>query len=291
MELSKALEELTRATGIALDIHIQPEASKEKIDESIRQIRSLCAAYKEKYNKNYFLLNLMTGTAQDCEIRERAARLHIRAVKPRYLFLLESSKKMDETVTEVLKQLFPFQEKIYLVPVNEFQLAMLYPAHTMIDTLSMEALTHVQIAYSDLIPDLHALPSAYKQTALALRVGKLFYSEQSVFPFNKLGLGRLIHELPEKLCEDFLFEIFGDITSEHLDKDTLAAIDKFFQNNLNIAETARQVHMHRNTLIYRLEQVEKRTGLDLRQFEDAMTFKIAIMILNYLQSERNVSHE
>ena len=67
-ELSKALEELTRATGIALDIHIQPEASKEKIDESIRQIRSLCAAYKEKYNKNYFLLNLMTGTAQDCQI-------------------------------------------------------------------------------------------------------------------------------------------------------------------------------------------------------------------------------
>ena len=261
-ELSKALEELTRATGIALDIHIQPEASKEKIDESIRQIRSLCAAYKEKYNKNYFLLNLMTGTAQDCEISERAARLHIRAVKPRYLFLLESSKKMDETVTEVLKQLFPLQ-----------------------------ALTHVQIAYSDLIPDLHALPSAYKQTALALRVGKLFYSEQSVFPFNKLGIGRLIHELPEKLCEDFLFEIFGDITSEHLDKDTLAAIDKFFQNNLNIAETARQLHMHRNTLIYRLEQVEKRTGLDLRQFEDAMTFKIAIMILNYLQSERNVSHE
>lgn len=303
-ELSKALEELTRATGIALDIHIQPEASKEKIDESIRQIRSLCAAYKEKYNKNYFLLNLMTGTAQDCEISERATRLHIRAVKPRYLFLLESSKKMDETVTEVLKQLFPFQEKIYLVPVNEFQLAMLYPvkdgctsedihdlAHTMIDTLSMEALTHVQIAYSDLIPDLHALPSAYKQTALALRVGKLFYSEQSVFPFNKLGIGQLIHELPEKLCEDFLFEIFGDITSEHLDKDTLAAIDKFFQNNLNIAETARQLHMHRNTLIYRLEQVEKRTGLDLRQFEDAMTFKIAIMILNYLQSERNVSHE
>ena len=291
-ELSKALEELTRATGIALDIHIQPEASKEKIDESIRQIRSLCAAYKEKYNKNYFLLNLMTGTVQDCEISERAARLHIRTVKPRYLFLL------------VLKQLFPFQEKIYLVPVNEFQLAMLYPvkdgctsedihnlAHTMIDTLSMEALTHVQIAYSDLIPDLHALPSAYKQTALALRVGKLFYSEQSVFPFNKLGIGRLIHELPEKLCEDFLFEIFGDITSEHLDKDTLAAIDKFFQNNLNIAETARQLHMHRNTLIYRLEQVEKRTGLDLRQFEDAMTFKIAIMILNYLQSERNVSHE
>lgn len=303
-ELSKALEELTRATGITLDIHLQPEASTEEIDTAIRQVRSLCTAYKEKYNKNYFLLNLMTGATQDYDISERAARLHIRAVKPRYLFLLESQKKMDDTVPEVLKQLFPYQEKIYLVPVNEYQLVMLYPvkdgctiedihnlAHTMIDTLSMEALTHVQIAYSDLVPDLNTLSSAYKQTALALRVGKLFYSEQSVFPFNKLGVGRLIHELPEKLCEDFLFEIFGDMTSEHLDKDTLAAIDKFFQNNLNIAETARQLHMHRNTLIYRLEQIEKRTGLDLRQFEDAMTFKIAIMILNYLQSERNVLHE
>ena len=183
--------------NVSVTVGVEPEASKEEISESIRQIRSLCAAYKEKYNKNYFLLNLMTGTAQDCEISERAARLHIRAVKPRYLFLLESPKKMDETVTEVLKQLFPFQEKIYIVPVNEFQLALLYPvkdgctsedihnlAHTMIDTLSMEALTHVQIAYSDLIPDLHSLSSAYKQTALALRVGKLFYSEQSVFPFN-----------------------------------------------------------------------------------------------------------
>ena len=280
-ELSKALEELTRATGIALDIHIQPEASKEKIDESIRQIRSLCAAYKEKYNKNYFLLNLMTGTAQDCEISERAARLHIRAVKPRYLFFARILKKNGRNS---YRGIDPVKDGCTSEDIHDL-------AHTMIDTLSMEALTHVQIAYSDLIPDLHALPSAYKQTALALRVGKLFYSEQSVFPFNKLGIGRLIHELPEKLCEDFLFEIFGDITSEHLDKDTLAAIDKFFQNNLNIAETARQLHMHRNTLIYRLEQVEKRTGLDLRQFEDAMTFKIAIMILNYLQSERNVSHE
>lgn len=303
-ELSKALEELTRTTGITLDIHIRQEASKEEIDEAIRQVRSLCIAYKEKYNKNYFLLNLMTGTTQDYDISERAARLHIRAVKPRYLFLLESKKKMDDIVAEVLKQLFPYQEKIYLVPVNENQLALLYPvkegctiedihnlAHTMIDTLSMEALTHVQIAYSDLVPDLYSLSSAYKQTALALKVGKLFYSEQSVFPFNKLGVGRLIHELPEKPCEDFLFEVLGDITSEQLDKDTLDAIDKFFQNNLNIAETARQLHMHRNTLIYRLEQIEKRTGLDLRQFEDAMTFKIAIMILNYLQSERDVLHE
>lgn len=304
LELSKAMDELARATGITLNIQLPPDTSEEDIAATVRQIRFLCSAYKEKYNKNYFLLNLMTGTSPDYDIQERASRLHIRAVKPRYLFLLESRKKMDNTVTEVLKQLFPYQEKIYLVPINEYQLALLYPAkdnstvedihdlaHTMIDTLSMEALVHVQIAYSNLIPDLYALSGAYKQTALALRVGKLFYSEQSVFPFNKLGVGRLIHELPQKLCEDFLFEVLGDISSDQLDGDTLSAVDKFFQNNLNIAETARQLHMHRNTLIYRLEQVEKKTGLDLRQFEDAMTFKIAIMILNYLQSERNIIHE
>ena len=122
-ELSKALEELTRATGIALDIHIQPEASKEKIDESIRQIRSLCAAYKEKYNKNYFLLNLMTGTAQDCEISERCRQITYSCCKTSLSFFARILKKMDETVTEVLKQFVSiFKKKIYLVPEMNFNL-------------------------------------------------------------------------------------------------------------------------------------------------------------------------
>ena len=120
-----------------------------------------------------------------------------------------------------------------------------------------------------------------------MKVGKLFYSEQTIFPYNELGIGRLIYQLPITLCENFLKEIFGDDVPEGLDEDTASTINKFFQNNLNIAETSRQLHMHRNTLIYRLEQVQKRTGLDLRTFEDAMTFKIAIMVMNYLKTERN----
>lgn len=131
------------------------------------------------------------------------------------------------------------------------------------------------------------LSSAFRETSLALQVGKLFYSEQTVFPYNELGIGRLIYQLPVSICERFLEEIFGKEIPEAFDDETTATINRFFQNNLNIAETSRQLHMHRNTLIYRLEQIQKRTGLDLRTFEDAMTFKIATMVINYLHTERN----
>ena len=160
-------------------------------------------------------------------------------------------------------------------------------ARTIVDTLSTEALIRVQLSYSFVITSLTELPEAFRETSLALKVGKLFYSEQTVFPYNELGIGRLIYQLPVSLCENFLKEIFGSDVPEAFDDETLGTINRFFQNNLNIAETSRQLHMHRNTLIYRLEQIEKRTGLDVRLFEDAMTFKIAIMVLNYLQSERN----
>jgi len=119
-----------------------------------------------------------------------------------------------------------------------------------------------------------------------LKVGRLFYSEQNIFPYNELGIGRLIYRLPVSLCENFLSEIFGSPIPKTLDPELMATVNRFFLNNLNIAETARQLHMHRNTLIYRLEQIEKQTGLDLRLFDDAMTFKIAMMVINYLKGNK-----
>ena len=159
-------------------------------------------------------------------------------------------------------------------------------AHMIVDTLNMEALTHVQAAYSGTVETLMDVSQAYKETSLALKVGKLFYPEQTIFPHDRLGIGRLIYQLPVSICENFLKEIFGGEVPRAFDEETTATINKFFQNNLNIAETSRQLHMHRNTLIYRLEQIERRTGLDIRKFEDAMTFKIATMVINYLQTER-----
>ena len=295
-ELTKALAELKRITGVSMDVNAD---SPEAAEQAVAQIRCLCTAYKEKYNKTDFLQGLMTGGIPAYDITERAARLHITPDDRRVLFLLEC-RHIDETVTEILKNMFPAQTKTYLVPVAENTLALLRPlrsgeteadsrriARTIVDTLSTEALIRVQLSYSFVITNLTELPEAFRETSLALKVGKLFYSEQTVFPYNELGIGRLIYQLPVSLCENFLKEIFGSDVPESFDDETLGTINRFFQNNLNIAETSRQLHMHRNTLIYRLEQIEKRTGLDVWLFEDAMTFKIAIMVLNYLQSERN----
>lgn len=295
-ELDRALSELKRVTGITMDVSVE---TPEEAELALTQIRCLCTAYKEKYNKTDFLQSLMLNGVPSYDIAERASRLHITPDEKRVLFLLEA-RSLDDAVTAILKNLFPSQTRTYLVPMNETTMAVLRPikagetpdsmrkiARTIVDTLNMEALTHVQLSYSSVIETLADLSGAFRETTLALKVGKLFYSEQTIFPYNELGVGRLIYQLPVTLCENFLREIFGDDIPHSIDEDTASTVNKFFQNNLNIAETSRQLHMHRNTLIYRLEQVEKHTGLDLRTFEDAMTFKIAIMVMNYLNTERN----
>ena len=295
-ELEKALAELKRITGITVDV---TASTPEEAENALTQIRCLCTAYREKYNKADFLKGLMTGGIPAYDIAERAARLHISPDERRVLFLLEA-KEIDDAVTEILKSLFPAQTKTYLVPVAGNSLAILRSvrsgedgtdsrkiARMIVDTLNTEALAQVQLAYSFIFDSLSGLPEAFRETGLALRVGRLFYSEQTIFPYNELGIGRLIYQLPVSLCENFLKELFGPDIPSSFDEETLGTVNRFFQNNLNIAETSRQLHMHRNTLIYRLEQIEKHTGLDIRLFEDAMTFKVAIMVLNYLQSERN----
>lgn len=295
-ELDRALSELKRITGVAVSVKAD---TPEETELALSQIRCLCAAYKEKYNKADFLKSLMTEGIPSYDVGDRAVRLHIDPEEKRVLFLLEA-RTIDDTLTEILKNLFPSRSKTYLVPMSENRIAVLRPlkagettdsmrqiARTIVDTLNMEALTHVQLSYSSVIDTLADLSSAFRETSLALQVGKLFYSEQTVFPYNELGIGRLIYQLPVSICERFLEEIFGKEIPEAFDDETTATINRFFQNNLNIAETSRQLHMHRNTLIYRLEQIQKRTGLDLRTFEDAMTFKIATMVINYLHTERN----
>lgn len=295
-ELDRALSELKRITGVAVSVKAD---TPEETELALSQIRCLCAAYKEKYNKADFLKSLMTEGIPSYDVGDRAARLHIDPEEKRVLFLLEA-RTIDDTLTEILKNLFPSRSKTYLVPMSENRISVLRPlksgetaesmrqiARTIVDTLNMEALTHVQLSYSSVIDTLADLSSAFRETSLALQVGKLFFSEQTVFPYNELGIGRLIYQLPVSICERFLEEIFGKEIPEAFDDETTATINRFFQNNLNIAETSRQLHMHRNTLIYRLEQIQKRTGLDLRTFEDAMTFKIATMVINYLHTERN----
>ncbi|MBU3841138.1 MAG: helix-turn-helix domain-containing protein [Candidatus Ruminococcus intestinipullorum] len=297
-ELNKSLNELNRVTG--LSFQIQPQTDEEA-KYALEQLKLLSSAYKEKYNKIHFLQSLMTDSIPSYYIYERASRLHIEPEESRVLYLLETKHGMIETIPEVIKHLFPPQPQSYLIPLTDNTYAILCAkrkvddvhktAQMLVDTLNAESLVHVRVAYSKVMDSLIGLSEAFRETSLALKVGKIFYSEQTIFPYNKLGIGRLIYRLPYTLCENFLQEVFGSTIPEVLDEELLVSVNKFFQNNLNIAETSRQLHMHRNTLIYRLDQVQKLTGLDLRKFEDAMTLKIAFMVMNYLNTERKIPNE
>lgn len=168
----------------------------------------------------------------------------------------------------------------YALKISDTEKEIRQTAHTIIDTLNAEALISVRLAYSTIFHSLTELHSVYEETSLALHIGRLFYPEQNLFFSNRLGVGRLIYGLPPSACEKYLEEIWDSKVPAAMDEEIMATVNTFLQNNLNIAETARQLHMHRNTLIYRINQVQKQTGLDLRNFEDAMQFKIATMILN-----------
>lgn len=303
LDLSSLLNELRRNTGISLEVNA---TTPEEIEQAITQLRRLNTAYKEKYNKTHFLQSLLYNNLSDYDLSERASKLHIKSDEARILFLIETKGTLDDTVSTILKSIFPPQTGTYIVPVSDTAIALLYPISTssnieevslqtacsITDTLNSEALTFVWIACSPLVHHLSELSDAYQKACLALKVGKLFNSEQNIFIYNKLGIGRLIYQLPHSVCTDFLNEVFNKEIPESLDSELISTIDRFLQNNLNIAETARQLHMHRNTLIYRLEQVQKKTGLDLRNFEDAMTFKLALMVMNYRnKTQEDTSHE
>ena len=153
----------------------------------------------------------------------------------------------------------------------------------LVDMLNTEAMTSAWVSYSNIGDDLKQLPDAYKEARTALEVGKIFYTGKNVFGYNRLGIGRLIYQLPVNLCKIFIEEIFGDNVPMDLDEETLNTLNKFFENNLNVSETSRQLFVHRNTLVYRIEKIQKSTGLDLRSFDDALTFKIALMVVNYMK--------
>lgn len=156
-------------------------------------------------------------------------------------------------------------------------------ARELVDTLNMEAMVSVRIAYGTIIEELKDVSKSYKEADMALEVGRVFYVDRSILAYNELGIGRLIHQLPSSLCEMFLNEVFAGNTDTQFEDEELITVYTFFNNNLNISETARQLYVHRNTLVYRLEKIQKKTGLDVRVFEDALTFKIAMMVSDHMK--------
>lgn len=156
-------------------------------------------------------------------------------------------------------------------------------ANTIVDMMNSEAMLKVRVSYGTVVQELREVSKSYKEATMAMDVGRIFYAEKNVIAYSTLGIGRLIYQLPVNLCRIFIEEIFGGNQVYDLDEETLTTINKFFENNLNVSETSRQLFIHRNTLVYRIEKLQKATGLDIRTFEDAMTFKIAMMVVNYMK--------
>ena len=234
------------------------------------------------------------------DIYSRAKKLHIEAAVPRAVFLIETDKEKEKekdfTATELLNGMFSTQVGDYITAVDESNVILikeLLPeddytrleqvASTIVDMMNMEAMLNVRVAYGTIVGELKEVSKSYKEAKMALDVGKIFYAEKKVTAYNTLGIGRLIYQLPINLCRLFIDEIFGSNVPAELDDETLTTINKFFENNLNVSETSRQLFVHRNTLVYRIEKLQKSTGLDIRVFDDALTFKIALMVVNYMR--------
>lgn len=263
---------------------------------AVSQLQNLIIAYKERFDRNNFFQNLLLDNLLLVDIYNRAKKLHVEVSAPRVVFLVETRLEKDGIVTEVLRSMFSSQGNDYITAVDESsviliksleegytQESLMETAETIVAMMNTEAMLNVRVAYGTVVQELKDVSKSYKEAKMALDVGKIFYVERNVTAYSTLGIGRLIYQLPVNLCRIFIQEIFGDNIPEELDDEMLSTINKFFENNLNVSETSRQLFVHRNTLVYRIEKLQKSTGLDIRTFDDALTFKIALMVVNYMK--------
>ena len=267
---------------------------------AVCQVESLLTAYTEKTDKNSFMQNLLLDRYSQVEAFNKAARLHITPSARRAVFLVETKQYKDENALATIRNIFSARTRDFItalddsgiIVVRELQNTESYEeldgiACMLVDMLNTEAMTSAWVSYSNVADDIMELSDAYKEARTALEVGKIFYADKNVFGYNRLGIGRLIYQLPTQVCNMFVGEIFGEESLESIDDETLNIIRTFFENNLNLSETSRQLYVHRNTLVYRFEKLQKRFGLDIRTFEDALAFKLAMMVSDYITYSGN----
>lgn len=260
------------------------------------QIQNLLIAYKERFDKDNFVKNLLLDNLLLVDIYNRAKKLHIEVSARRVVYVIETKNEKDTNALETVRSLFNGRIKDFITAVDEKNIIVVREvkqgetyedlektAQIMVDMLNTEAMSQVHVAYGTIVNELKEVSRSYKEAKMALDVGKIFYSDKNVVAYSNLGIGRLIYQLPIPLCRMFIKEIFDGKSPDEFDEETLTTINKFFENSLNVSETSRQLYIHRNTLVYRLDKLQKSTGLDLRVFEDAITFKIALMVVKYMK--------
>ena len=253
--------------------------------------------YDEKYDRGNFIKNVILDNILPGDIYIKARELHFNNDVTRVVLLIRIAEKNDVSVFDVIQDLFPDKSKDFVININETDIALVKEvksniepkdleklARSVADSLGTEYYTHVLVGIGTAIDNIKDLARSYREAQVSLEVGKVFDTEKTIVSYDNLGIARLIYQLPTTLCEMFLREIFKRGSIESLDHETLFTIQKFFENNLNVSETSRKLFVHRNTLVYRLEKIKKLTGLDLREFDDAIVFKVALMVKKYLDA-------
>ena len=263
-------------------------------------LNSAKAYYEEKHDKTAFVKSIISDNILLGDIYVRAKELHFASEAQRAVFLVRQVGSAEIAAVDVVQSLFSDNPDDFVISINETDIAivkqiapgtekaeLLQTAQTIEQTLRSELFVKTVIGISTVAGHLRELADAYKEAQVAIEVGKVFETEKTIINYENLGIGRLIYQLPTTLCEIFLSEVFKKNSIDTLDQETLFTINKFFENNLNVSETSRKLFVHRNTLVYRLEKIKKLTGLDLREFDDAIIFKVALMVKKYLVSREN----
>lgn len=261
---------------------------------SIMNLRQL---YDEKYDKSNFIKNIILDNILPGDIHLRVKELHIVPDVPRVAFLIRVAEGEDVSIFDIVENMFPEKNKDFIISFNEQDLVLIKEvkpgttskdlekvAKAIVDTIGVEIYMKINIGIGTIVDNIKELAHSFKEAQVALEVGKVFDTEKSIVNYDSLGIGRLIYHLPTKLCEMFLKEIFKKESIDVLDQEIITTVQKFFENNLNVSETSRKLYVHRNTLVYRLDKIYKLTGLDLRTFDDAIVFKVAMMVKKYLIS-------
>ena len=260
------------------------------------QIQGLLVAYKERFDKDNFIKNLLLDNLLLIDIYNRAKKLHINTDSRRVVFILETNHEKDTVSMESIRTNLGNRSGDFITAVDEKSIIVVkeleesdgneeleQTARMIIGSLEPELREIAHVAYGTVVNEIKEVSRSYKEARMALDVGKIFFDERNVIAYSSLGIGRLIYQQPIPLCKMFIKEIFGGKSTDDFDEETLTTINKFFENSLNVSETSRQLYIHRNTLVYRLDKLQKSTGLDLRVFEDAITFKIALMVVKYMK--------
>lgn len=262
---------------------------------AVCQLRNLAAAYMEQFDRNNFMQNILLGNMLVVDMYNKAKKLHIEQAE-RVVYVIDLGCRKEQPVMELVKNLFVMKSRDFVTELDEQSIILIKDTRDMkdeqeleqlasmiVDNIHTEAMVRVRVGYGNRVNHLQDIAKSYQEAKMALEVGRIFYAEKETIAYRYLGIGRLIYQLPMSLCEMFIKEVFGDEIPDVFNDETTTTIQKFFENNLNISETARQLYVHRNTLVYRLERLEKMIGLDIRRFDDAMTFKIAMMVISHMQ--------